>query len=433
MSELRVSEMEPGREEVLAGELRRTTSTVDAELLERARQIIEEVRARGDEALVELAYRYDRVQLTPSELTSYREEMRDAAEGVDSELLRSLKTLSGRVARLERMRLRRLRFSVRYPEGTVIRSEVRPLDSVGCYAPGGRAVYLSTIVMMGVPASVAGVRRKVLATPPQPDERRRREVLAAAHVAGFDTVLWSGGAQAVAALAYGTRSVERVRKVIGPGNRYVVAAKLLLQSEVSIDFAAGPTELVVLFDSNSDLNSVALDLLAQAEHSPDTLVLAITTDRSAADELIERLRELTRELPEDSAVRVSLERTGPVLISQSWRSAMKFVNALSPEHLSIASNGLRALVKDLVNAGVVTMGRGMVSVVVDYFAGASHVLPTGGWAASKCTLSVLDFVRTVNVVTGNANVVRRASREVGVLALAEGLKFHSAAMSSGNR
>ncbi|MCS7094280.1 MAG: histidinol dehydrogenase [Thaumarchaeota archaeon] len=428
MSRLRVVELKAGKEEVLARELRRASQSVDGELLERVRSIVEDVRSRGDDALIDLASRYDRVQLTPSELVSNREEMEGAVEEVDGELLRALRALSRRVAKLERERLRRLTFSVKYSEGTVIRSEVRPLDSVGCYAPGGRAVYLSTIVMMGVPASIAGVKSRTLATPPQLDKERRREVLAAAYVAGFDRVLWSGGAQAIAALTYGTQSVEPVRKVVGPGNRYVVAAKLLLQTETTIDFAAGPTELVVLFDSAADLDSVALDIMAQAEHSPDTLVLAVTTDRSASYELVERLQELTVSLPEDSVVRVSLERTGPVMISESWRSAMKFVNALSPEHVSIASNRLRPLISDLVNAGVITMGRGMVSVAVDYFAGASHVLPTGGWASSRSTLSVLDFVRVVNVVVGSERVVRRAGELVGALPVAEGLEFHAVAL-----
>lgn len=428
MSGLRFSELKEGEEERVAGELRRAAPAVDRELLERVRGIVEEVRSRGDEALIELASRYDGVQLRPSELVSGREEMEKATEAVDGELLKALRVLSGRIARLERERLRRVRFSLRYPEGTVIRSEVRPLDSVGCYAPGGRAVYLSTVAMMGVPASVAGVKRKVLATPPQRDERRRREVLAAASVAGFDAVLWSGGAQAIAALVYGTRSVRPVRKVVGPGNRYVVAAKLLLQSEASIDFVAGPTELVVLFESESDLGSVALDMLAQAEHSPDTLVLAVTTERRAAEELVGRIRELAERHPEHSAARTSLERTGPVLVAGSWESAVRFVNALSPEHVSIASNGLRGLAGKVVNAGVVTVGKGMVSVAVDYFAGASHVLPTGGWASSRSTLSVLDFVRVVNVVVGSERVVRRAGELVGALPVAEGLKFHAAAL-----
>ncbi|MCX8203353.1 MAG: histidinol dehydrogenase [Nitrososphaeria archaeon] len=425
---LRVSELKEGEEERVARELRRAAPAVDREVLERVREIIEEVRARGDDALVELASMYDGVRLRASELVSGKEEMEEAVEAVDGELLRALKVLSGRIARLERERLRRVRFSLRYPEGTVIRSEARPLDSVGCYAPGGRAVYLSTVAMMGVPASVAGVRRRVLATPPQRDERRRREVLAAAHVAGVDAVLWSGGAQAIAALVYGTRSVEPVRKVVGPGSRYVVAAKLLLQSEASIDFAAGPTELVVMFDSKSDLESVALDMLAQAEHSPDTLVLAVTTERRAAGELVKRLRDLVAGLPAESASRSSLERTGPVLVAGSWESAVRFVNALSPEHVSIASNGLKGLAGKVANAGVVTVGKGMSSVAVDYFAGASHVLPTGGWASSRSTLSVLDFIRVVNVVVGSGRVVLRAGELVGALPVAEGLKFHAAAL-----
>lgn len=426
MRPMRVS----GREvEALAREIRRTSRS-DTQLSETVRRIIADVRERGDKALVEMARRFDGVELSVEDLVSGRSEMEEAVSRADRSLVRALRRLASRVSRLERRRLRSVSFRVRYPEGTVIESTWRPLGSVGCYAPGGRAPYVSTIVMLGVPASVAGVGRKVLATPPPRSEETRTAVLAAAHVAGFDEVLWSGGAQAVAALAYGTESVKPVEKVLGPGNRYVAEAKRQIQSDVAIDFVAGPTELVVLFDRSSSAELVAMDMMAQAEHGPGSIAVAVTADEDAANALVSVLESELRSLPEDSVLRQNLSMGWNVVLAESWDDAVRLVDAIAPEHLSVASDGLAHLVGKVRNAGAVTVGTGVPSVLLDYFAGASHVLPTGGWARARGGLTVLDYVKLINVVRADERVRAKASEEVGLLAEVEGLPNHRRALSA---
>ncbi len=424
MKPMRVS----GREvESLAREVR-AAAQGDQRFSEVVRRIIAEVRARGDRALVEMAREFDGVEMDEDGLISGRREMEEAAGKVDAMLLRSLRRLSARIRRLEAKRLRGLTFRLRYPEGTVIESVWRAIGSVGCYAPGGRAPYVSTVLMLGVPAAVAGVGRKVLATPPPKGEEAREAVLAAAWVAGFDEVLWSGGAQAIAALAYGTERVRPVEKVLGPGNRYVAEAKRQVQADVAVDMVAGPTELVVLFDGRSEISLVVEDMMAQAEHGPGTIVMAVTAEERAAEELASTLSSALRSLPEGSAVRQNLSRDWTVVLVDDWDEAVRLVDAVAPEHLSIASNDLKHLAKRVRNAGAITVGKGVPSVLLDYFAGASHVLPTGGWARTRGGLTVLDYVKLVHVVRAGPTVRSRASREVGVLAEVEGLTHHRRAL-----
>jgi len=417
-----------GREvEALAREVR-AASQSGQELSDVVRRIIAEVRAKGDRALVEMAREFDGVEMDVDDLVSGRREMEEAARKVDAKLLRSLRGLSARIRRLEARRLRGLAFRLRYPEGTVIESVWRPISSVGCYAPGGRAPYVSTVLMLGVPATVSGVGRKVLATPPPKSEEARKALLAAAWVAGFDEVLWSGGAQAIAALAYGTERVKPVEKVLGPGNRYVAEAKRQVQADVAVDMVAGPTELVALFDGESDLQLVAEDMMAQAEHGPGTVVMAVTAEERAAEELASILSSELSSLPEGSAVRQNLSRDWTVVLVESWEEAVKLVDEIAPEHLSIASSGLRGLAKKVRNAGAITVGKGVPSVLLDYFAGASHVLPTGGWARVRGGLTVLDYVKLIHVVRAGPKVRSRASKEVGMLAEVEGLPHHRRAL-----
>jgi histidinol dehydrogenase len=417
-----------GREvESLAREVRAAFQS-GQEVSEVVRRIIAEVRAKGDRALVEMARELDGVEMDVDGLVSGRREMEEAASKADTRLLESLRRLSARIRRLEARRLKDLAFRLRYPEGTVIESVWRPISSVGCYAPGGRAPYVSTLLMLGVPATVAGVGRKVLATPPPKSEEARESVLAAAWVAGFDEVLWSGGAQAIAALAYGTERVRPVEKVLGPGNKYVAEAKRQVQADVAIDMVAGPTELVALFDRRSEISLVAEDMMAQAEHGPGTIVMALTAEERAAEELASILSSALNSLPEGGAVRQNLSRDWTVVLVENWEEAVKLVDAIAPEHLSIASNGLRHLAKKVRNAGAITVGRSVPSVLLDYFAGASHVLPTGGWARTRGGLTVLDYVKLIHVVRAGPTIRSRASREVGLLAEVEGLAHHRRAL-----
>jgi len=388
------------------------------------RQIIEDVRANGEEALVRLAKTIDNVEIEPDKILVGRDEMSKAMSRVEPALIAALKRLRKNIAKVEQHRLRAISGSVKFSDGYIVKYGWRPLSAVGCYAPGGRATYLSTILMTGVPGKVARVPRMVLATPPKKSEEDKDRVMAAAYVAGFDELLWSGGAQAIAALAYGTSRLKPVKKIIGPGNNYVVAAKQLVQRVVDIDFPAGPTELVAVLDETSNLDAVACDMAAQAEHGPDSITIAITQSEEIAEEMLRVLEQVQSNLSDDSASRRSLQSNCHVVLADSLGTLCKFVNTVAPEHLVISVKNYGKIMKQIINAGVITVGRDVPSVFVDYYAGQSHVLPTGGYAAIFSGLTVLDYVRLLSMVSGSKKSVKTAMRNIEPLIRAEGLPLH---------
>jgi len=420
---VRLSEPNAGE----AGRSIRATASHPDDLSATVRGIVDAVRREGDEALIRFAEMYDGVRLAQGELLSGVEEAKAAFESTSPRLVSAMRRLRTRVGALERRLLRRLSLDLSLG-GSQIKVRPVPLESVGCYAPGGLASYISTIVMMGVPGVVAGVGRLVLATPPRKNEADRRVILAAAYAAGFSEVLWSGGAQAIAALAYGTRSLRRVQKVIGPGNRYVVEAKRLVSVDVAIDFTAGPTELLVVLDDRSPLRLAALEMLAQAEHSPDTLVGALALNHQAEEGIIRCIEDAVRDLPEDSPARRALETRGFVATAENWSAAVTFINNLAPEHLLIYARLTRRQLSHIRSAGVVSYGPSASSVFLDYYAGPSHVIPTCGGAAVRGGLSVLDFVKLLSIVKPTRGELRRALREVKPLIVSEGLPYHLKAL-----
>lgn len=393
----------------------------------RARAIIEEVREKGDEALIKISEELDGVKLSRDSLVVYREEMRLAAKRAKPAFIRAMKRLKRNIAALERKRLERLPMSIRL-DGYHVKASWKPISDVGCYVPGGRACYPSTALMTGVPGEVAGVPRLVMASPPKRDPAQEDVMLAAAYVAGFGEVIRLGGAQAIAALAYGTESIKPVKKIIGPGNPYVVAAKNIVYPLVDVDFPAGPTELLVVIDRKSEIGAVAADMLAQAEHSPDTLIGAVSQDVSSLERLRERLITLLREVPRDSAAALSITRSGFFIHAKNREALVKFINALAPEHLVLDVESPERLERDVWNAGVVTVGRRFPSVVIDYYAGPSHVLPTGGSAAVFGCLTVLEYVKPMHFVYGGSGVAGEAYKSVGELVRAEGLPLHLEAL-----
>lgn len=396
-------------------------------VIEAVEEIVKAVRREGDDALIRMAEQFDGVRLSRDELLSTREEAREAYESAPSQLILAIKRLKQRILTIEKRLYKRLELNI-YSGGTRIEVRPVPLESVGCYAPGGSASYPSTILMMGVPGLVAGVRRLTLATPPRKNEKDRRTVLAASYVAGFSEVLWSGGAQAIAALAYGTATVRSVKKIVGPGNRYVLEAKRIVSRDVAVDFAAGPTELLVVVDSSTPLRQAALEMAAQAEHSPDTLVGALALDAEAEAGILGSLSDLLRELPPDSHALTSLKAHGFVCTSEGWDAASQFIEALAPEHLLIYAEIGKGRLRDIRNAGVVSYGRNASGVFLDYYAGPSHVLPTNGWASIRGGLTVLDYVKLLPTVRSSKTSLKRAYRDIRELILAEGLPLHLKAL-----
>ena len=381
-----------------------------AEVEPAVRRIIADVRRRGDRAVRKYAERWDGLQRgTPLKVPE--EEIQAAWKSARPDLKRALRAAAANIRRFCEMQ--KPREWTRTRQGISVGQIVRPLDSVGCYVPGGRYPLVSTLLMTVIPAQVAGVQNIGVASPqPQAD------VLAAAAMLGVREVYRVGGAQAIAALAYGTESIPRVDKIVGPGNLYVTAAKKQVAFDCSIDFLAGPTEVVVVSDAGSP-EFIAGDLVAQAEHDPEALAVFITTRRDLANQVARCVTEFSKE---NAIARQSIRRRGVILISASRQQSFDWANEIASEHLTIDRVADAALVR---NAGSVFIGDYSPQAAGDYASGPNHVLPTGGVARFRGGLSVLDFVKLISVQKLSRPGLQRIAPVVELLANAEGLRAHA--------
>ncbi len=385
-----------------------------------ARRIIADVRRRGDAALAAWAQKLDGVDLRRQGMRVSRREMQAARKQVSADFLRAVRHAERNVQRVaEKQKPRAWKLEVE--PGVKIGQMVRAIEAIGCYIPGGRFALVSTLIMTVVPAKVAGVKRIAVACP-----KPNAELLAAASLLGVEELARIGGAQAIAALAYGTRSIPRVDKIFGPGNRYVTAAKLLVSSDCAIDLPAGPTEAVV-FAAQGNPRWIAADLLAQAEHAPDASVFFVTTSSQLARRVKAELAALLRNLAPTNPAHVSLRRAGAILLSSSPEAACEFVNRLAPEHLSLPDDSA-AMLRKVRTAGTVFAGHWGAQPLGDYASGSNHVLPTGGWARTRGGLSAADFVKCISVQSIGRKGFRRLADDVQTLARAEGLLAHANAV-----
>jgi len=386
-----------------------------AEAYDVASEIVADVRRRGDAALFAWTKRLDEVDLAKSGVWISQKEIRDAERQVSKEFANTIQKAAANVRIVAEKQLPRP-WSLETTSGVKIAQIVRPIETIGCYIPGGRFSLVSTLVMTVVPAQVAGVPRTVAVCPkPNP------ELLTAARAIGIEKIARIGGAQAIAALAYGTRSVPQVDKILGPGNKYVTAAKQIVSSECAIDLPAGPTEAIV-FAEKGNPRWIAADLLAQAEHAEDAASFFVTTSRSLAREVQREIHWQLEELPL-SIARVSTETSGAILLANSQDQACAFINRFAPEHLSLPENATKFLQK-IEAAGTIFLGPWGAQPLGDYATGSNHVLPTGGWARRRGGLSTADFVKCISVQTITRNGFSRLADTVETLAEAEGLLAH---------
>lgn len=385
-----------------------------------ASRIIADVRRRGDRALAKWSKKLDGTDLAKSGLWISRKEMAAAKRRVDHNFLRAVDHAARNVRRVaERQLPRDWRLPVE--PGVEIRQLVRPLDSIGCYIPGGRYALLSTLVMTAVPAQVAGVKRIVAACP-----RPNDALLATADLLGIAEFARIGGAQAIAALAYGTRKIPVVEKICGPGNRFVTAAKQIVSADCAIDMPAGPTEAVVIAAAG-DPQSIAADLLAQAEHAPDAGSFLVTWSMLFAKKIQQEVLVQLQTLPKTNPAHVSARKAGAILIVSSVDHACEFVNRFAPEHLSLPWQGEKLLGK-IHSSGTIFLGSLSAQPIGDYASGSNHVLPTGGWARRRGGLSAADFVKCISVQEITAAGFRSLANDVESLAVAEGLLAHARAV-----
>ena len=394
---------------------------LDGQLMSVVATIIDDVRARGDEALFDYTLRFDDVDL--KHLRIEEDELKRCAVGVDESVRRALREAIANVRAFHERQVEKS-WSISPSKGVQLGQRITPLERVGLYVPGGTAAYPSSVVMNVVPAQVAGVERIVVTTPPR-TFAENPAVAAALIELNVTEVFAVGGAQAIAALAFGTETVPRVDKITGPGNKYVAAAKKLVFGVVGIDSIAGPTEVVIVADETARADFIAADLLAQAEHGEDASAVLITTDESLARNVAEEVERQARSLPRFEIVSSSLRDYGAIVVVESLDEACALVNELAPEHVEIVTKDDEAIAGQIRHAGAIFFGSYTPEAVGDYLAGPNHVLPTGRTARFSSALGVYDFVKRTSLLRYSAEAFSKVSDSVNLLAESEGLAGHA--------
>ena len=399
----------------------------DSEMVDierRVADILTQVREEGDAALLRLTQRYDRVTLTPDQLAFSREEMAAACAQTAEAEYRALRHAAGRIRAYHAWQMPAMGISwYRDPIGMALGQRLQPLHRVGLYVPGGLASYPSSVLMNAIPAQVAGVADLVMVVP-TPDYYINPMVLAAAYISGVDTVYRVGGAQAVAALAYGTETVPRVDKIVGPGNVFVATAKRQLFGQVGIDMIAGPSEILVIADRESNPDWVAADLLAQAEHDASAQSILMTDSHDLARAVEESLARLLPTLSREAICRKALASRGAIVMVRNLREACRLASQAAPEHLVLCVESPHALLPWIHHAGAIFLGRHVPEAVGDYVAGPNHVLPTGGTARFSSPLGVYDFIKRTSLLGCDADVLQKVGPAAACLAQGEGLTAH---------
>jgi histidinol dehydrogenase len=410
-----------------AAQLRKATIIQDS-LLEDAKAIMRDVAEHGDPAVLNYTSKFDGARL--DSLRVSEQEMKQAYAQVTKDQIMAVKLMKQRLVKSELAILKRLKGMVVSSDGVRIDRMVKPVTSVGCYIPGGRARYPSTVVMCAVPAKVASVKRIVALSPPRRDGTIDPLTLVAADICRVDEFYKVGGAQGIAAIAYGTQSIRPVSKIVGPGGMFVTAAKLVASTTVSTDMVAGPTELLIYADATADSELIAVDLISQAEHSTDTVCGLVTTSDKLAAEVQKQVEAIVKKITRSDIVKKSLENNGFIVICRNESTCIEFVNEFAPEHLEIICKYADAIAKKIDSAGLVLIGQYAPSSASDYSLGSNHVLPTLGFGKSRASLSVLDFVKIVNKVKVNKSGLAKVDRSIREITSAEGLLNHYEAVKA---
>jgi len=399
---------------------------VGSELTRYVKRIIDEVKRQGDSALIKFEERFDGVKLSPEMLRVNREDIERAYDKVDDKLVSAIEFSKSRVEAFQKEILKRIKFEYE-EDGLHIRSCPSPLRRIGCYIPGGKAAYPSSVVMMATPAKVAGVPEIAISSPPKSNGEIDPSVLVAADICGVSEIYRIGGAQAIAALAYGTQTVKPVDKIVGPGNRYVQAAKILVSKDLPIDIPAGPSEVAIIADELADPRLIALDMISQAEHL-DAISILVTTSRKVAENVLKTLEQQVKSISNREIVSENLSRNGLIITCESLDEAVRVVNEFAPEHLEIMTRDAWDVAEKVTSAGLVLIGADTPVAASDYCLGTIHILPTGGFSHVYSGLSILDFVKHFCVVECSKRKLQELRDKVMILAESEGLKNHSSAV-----
>ena len=386
--------------------------------------IVEDVKSRRDEAILEYTKKFDGVELTPEELRVTAEEIEEALSLVEPSLLAVMKKSMKNIKEYHEKQKQYSWFDSR-PDGTILGQKVTPLASVGVYVPGGKAAYPSSVLMNIIPAKVAGVSRIVMVTPPGKDGKVNPVTLAAAHLAGVTDAYKVGGAQAIAALAFGTGAIPRVDKIAGPGNIFVALAKKAVYGHVSIDSIAGPSEILVLADDSANPRYVAADLLSQAEHDELASAILVTASMELAKKVSAEAEAFVQKLSRQSILEKSLENYGYILVEDSMEDAIETANQIASEHLEIVTKNPFEVMTKIQNAGAIFLGEYSSEPLGDYFAGPNHVLPTNGTAKFFSPLGVYDYVKKSSIIYYSKEALEPIHKDIETFAEAEGLTAHA--------
>ena len=391
------------------------------------KDIIADVRARGDAALFDYCEKFDRVKLAELEVSP--EEISAAMAKVEPEFIEVLETAAANIRAFHEKQVRQS-FIIAERDGVVMGQKITPLERVGLYVPGGTAAYPSTVLMDAIPAKIAGCAELVITTPPAKDGSVNPAILAAAKVAGVDHIYKVGGAQAIAALAYGTQTISGVDKIVGPGNAFVAEAKKQVFGRVAIDMIAGPSEILVIADGNSDPRHLAADLLSQAEHDKLASAVLVTDSMALAEAVQAEIERQVRQLPRVEIASVSVDVNGKIIVAGSIDQAIDISNALAPEHLELCLDNPFDYLDKVKHAGSIFMGRNCPEALGDYLAGPNHTLPTGGTARFYSPLSVDDFVKKSQYTYFTRDALGAVADKIALFARKEGLEGHARSVLS---
>lgn len=392
--------------------------TVDSIVLE----IISNVQKNGDKALLSYTKQFDQVNLTNIQVQP--QEMIDALKEVDQDLYNALIQAKERIISYHEAQIEQSWF-INQPDGIMLGQKVTPLDRVGIYVPGGKAVYPSTVLMNALPAKIAGVESIQMVTPPQADGSIHPNVLAAASIAGVDTIYKVGGAQAIAALAYGTETIAKVNKIVGPGNQFVARAKKWVFGDVAIDMIAGPSEICIIADESTNPAFIAADLLSQAEHDEEAKTFCITTSKRLATRVQEEVNRQTNQAERKDIIRASIQKHGRIVVTNTLEEAFELANTIAPEHVQLMTEKASEHVHEIKHAGAIFIGPYSPEPLGDYMAGPNHTLPTSGTAAFGSPLGVYDFVKKSSIIQYSKRALMNVADDIITIATHEQLPAHA--------
>lgn len=387
-------------------------------------EILENVRKNGDPAVFEYTKKFDKFALTAENIAVTRAEIEEAYSKMDERLIRTIRKSAENIRAFHTRQLRNSWFDAK-PDGTILGMKITPIEKVGVYVPGGKAAYPSSVLMNVVPAKVAGVDRVIMTTPPGADGKVNPGTLVAADIAGVDEIYKVGGAQAIAALAYGTESIPKVDKITGPGNIFVALAKKTVYGYVSIDSIAGPSEILVLADESATPRYVAADLLSQAEHDELASAILITTSQELAQAVSEEVDGFVKVLERREIIQKSLDNYGYILVAENMEDAIDAVNEIASEHLEILTKNPFDTMTRIRNAGAIFLGEHASEPLGDYFAGPNHILPTNGTAKFFSPVNVDDFIKKSSIISYSREALSKVSEDIQLFARSEGLTAHA--------